>query len=86
MAFSVYSVRLDVVFDISCDQTSLCNDILAVCKFTGDKSREVIVDGNECTARAGVAFMRDRVRNDSHRYGYYRRDYLWESARGTQRA
>jgi len=50
--FLYIQYRLAVVFDFSCDQTSLCNDILAVCKFTGDKSREVIVAGNECTQGA----------------------------------
>lgn len=47
MAFSVYPDRLDVVFHISGGETSVCYDLLAIGGFLGDKSREVIVDGNE---------------------------------------
>jgi hypothetical protein len=86
MAFSVYPDRLDVVFDISRGETSLCYDILAICEFSGDKSREVVVDGDECTEGAGVAYMLDRVRDDPHRHRHYSRDHLWESARWMQRA
>ena len=43
VAFSVYSDGLDVVFDISRGETSVCNDILALCGLIGDKSREVVV-------------------------------------------
>ena len=66
MAFSVYPDRLNVVFDISGGKTSICYDILAICEFSGDKSRQVSVDGNECAERAGMACMRDRVRDDPH--------------------
>ena len=77
MAFSVYPDRLDVVFDISGGETSVCDDILAICEFIGDKSREVIVGSNECTQGAGVAFMRDRLPGYPYRYRHDRRDYLW---------
>ena len=50
VAFSVYSDGLDVVFDISRGETSVCNDILALCGLIGDKSREVVVGSNECIA------------------------------------
>lgn len=39
MAFSVYPDRLDAMFDISSDKTFVCYDILAICEFSGDKSR-----------------------------------------------
>ena len=74
------------MFDISGGETSVCDDILAVCGLIGDKSREVVVGSNECIARAGVAFMRDRVRDNPHRYRHNGRDHLWESARWTQGA
>ncbi len=85
MAFSIYPDRLDVVFNISGGETSVCYDILAICGFIGDKSREVIVDGNECVERAGMACMRDRVRDDPHRYRHYGRNRLWESTGWSQR-
>ena len=45
MAFSiVYSDGLDAVFDISRGETSVCNDILALCGLIGDKSREAVVE------------------------------------------
>ena len=55
MAFSVYSDGLDVMFDISRGETYVCHDILAICEFIGNKSREVTVGSNECIARAGMA-------------------------------
>jgi hypothetical protein len=61
MAFSVYPDRHDVVFNISGGETSVCNDILAICELIGDKSREVIVGSNERAEGAGVACMRDRL-------------------------
>lgn len=64
MACSVYPDRLDVVFNMSGGETSVCHDLLAIGKFVGDKSREVIADGNECTEGAGAACMRERVRDD----------------------
>ena len=55
VAFSVYSDGLDVMFDISRGETSVCNDILAICEFIGNKLREVPFGSNECIARAGMA-------------------------------
>src|SRR3989337_4264334 len=46
VAFSVYSDGLDVMFDISRGETSVCHDILAICEFIVDKSREVTVGSN----------------------------------------
>ena len=77
MALFVYPDRLDVVFDISGGETSVCYDILAIREFTGDKSREVTVGSNECTQGAGVACMRDRIPGNPYRYRHDRRDYLW---------